>query len=479
MTTAAFILIVLGLFMGALTLYQGYRGTVDILSVRNLFLLSFAVFQITSALFAIITQEWHEYPLTTPTKTVWVFTMSSVVFMAVFLIVYQWGPIAKSLARRVPGEDASPSTGSLLILAGVILGGGIVFKTMLVYVPVFGPLSDLIGGGLIALAAGLATWAWAPRLFNPVVAAYAGGIIAVALATSLVGVYGRRDLLAVVGSSAWGLYHAWWKHGGFGYSMKRFAVAGGAGLLLVAGYTSVRNHRLTEAGVGEIVRALAGADYRAGLMDLAHGQYAANISMWIIDTRPEGYDYDTLHSLRFGSTAIIPRTHYPPVLGEKPVGLGLMIPQQIQLRGKTKGFNVGPGMIGHIYNDNPWLALWLYPAIFALGIRFIDEAVRSRYYSPFIILPVGAGLGELAGLARGEIGLFAFNATMGILSAYGAMVVIRFVLSQFGWRPVYDEGPDWFDEHNPWGGDEGEHPEAYADEYGDADSDSDADVRAA
>lgn len=449
MLLAEIILITLGLAMAALSLYQAWKGTVEPLSLRNVMFVSFGVFQISSGLIAIVNQDWGQYPLTNPNGTSITFALLGAAFVLLFQLSYHVGPVAKKLAWKVPGENATPNAAGLLILALAMLGTGMAFKQVLVYVPVFGPLADLIGGGLLALAAGLATWAWAPRLLNPVVAAYAGGLILVCMLISVIGNYGRRDLVSVMATCAWAMYHGWWKHFGFGYAMRRFAVFGGAGLVLLAAWTTVRG---TKTSAADVVQAFQNAKIRQGLYDLASGQLSANISMWLIETRPNAYEYETLHSLGYGAVMPVPRVIYP----NKPRALGMRIPKQAKLEGKPDGFNVGPGMVGHIVNDNPWLALWIYPLLLGAAFRFGDEAIRARPYSPFIALPVAAGLGELTGIARGELGLFTFNAMAAMVTAYFAMIAVRVVLAWFGWRPAYDTGEeDWFDEVNPFGhGDE-------------------------
>ncbi len=474
MAFASLLLVALTLFIGWVMLRDTLTGRGDMLSIRNFFFLGFLLFQCVSGLWAIVPGDFGDYSLRYPDRTSIIFAVSSWAFILIFMGVYGHGFIVKTLAHKLPGENAAPATASLLILAAIMLGSGILFKQVLTFVPIFGPLSDKIGGAQLALAVGLAMWAWAPRLLNPIVAAYAGAIILVAIATSLVGTYGRRDLVSVLAAVPWALYHAWWKSGGFAFAFKRIAVFGAGGLIVLAAYTAVRTHKAEGASLSGIAKAMTSADIGEGINAIASGQLSANISMWIIETRPEPYSYDTLHAGHFFSTMIVPRQFYQ----NKPIGLGLIVPQQIELDGKGEDFNVGPGVVGHIFNDNPWIAMWLYPAVFALFMRFADEAIRSRYYSPFIILPMGAALGELAGLARGDIGLFGFNIVISVIAAYVTMVVIRVVLSWFGWRPVYEdaEGADWFDEHNPWGHHESSYDDYadYSDDYDDYEDDSQA-----
>lgn len=453
MALAGLILLVLGFAMAGIVVRDAWRGTVDLLSIRTLVYASFGVFQISSGALAIIPGRFGEYHLQFPTRTCFIYAVSAVIFIAIFEFAYKSGVGVKRLAWRTPGVNRSPNTFSLLVLALLMLGMGILFKKGLVYIPVFGPLSDKIGGAQLAVAVGLATWAWAPRLFNPVVAAYACGIIFAALIVSVLGNYGRRDLVSVIAAGGWAMYHGWWKHGGFSYAVKRLAVVGAAGMVLLAAWTSVRGSHAQSTG--DIVRSLASSRSSAiesGLYDMASGQLAGPISLWVIENRPEPFHYQPLHSLYYTLTAPIPRQFFPA----KPEGLGMQIPKQARLRGRADGFSVGAGMLGHIYNDNPWIALWLYPLVFGLATRYLDEAVRSRPNSPFIVLPVGAALGEVIGLARGELALFLFNIISAVVAGYVMMIVARQVLAWFGWNPSYEE-EGWDDdayEHDPWTYDE-------------------------
>lgn len=462
MALAGYLLILLGIAMIWIVLRDARRGTTDLLSIRTVLFVSFGVFQISSAAIPIFFKEYADYPLQHPARTAWIYAISAIFFIGLFQLTYASGIGVKRLAWRTPGVDRSPNTFSLLVLSLLILGIGILFKKVFIYIPVFGPLSDLIGGAQLAVAVGLATWAWAPRLLNPVIAAWAGSIILVALIVSVLGTYGRRDLVSVMAAAGWAMYHGWWKHGGFSFAIKRLAVVGLAGAVLLAAWSSVRGARAQTTA--DVVRSLASSRtsaVRSGLYDMASGQLAGNISLWVIETHPDPFPYKTLHSIWYGSTLIVPRQFYP----DKPVALGIQIPKQARLRGRGEGFSVGAGLIGHMYNDNPWIALWLYPVVLGLAVRYLDEAMISRPHSPFIILPVGAALGEVLGLARGELALFAFNVVISTIAAYVMMLFALQVLTWFGWRPQYDED-SWDDdayEHDPW-----TYDESYGEEEPDA-----------
>lgn len=122
----------------------------------------------------------------------------------------------------------------------------------------------------------------------------------------------------------------------------------------------------------------------------------------MIETRPDPFPYDTLHSLRYFLTHPIPRVFW----GDKLTGLGLAMVEQGSVRQKGKGFNFGPGFPGHIFNDNPWVSLVVYSVGLAMTLRFMDRVIIRFPVNPFVIVPMGVAVGEILVLARGELGLF-------------------------------------------------------------------------
>ena len=96
-----------------------------------------------------------------------------------------------------------------------------------------------------------------------------------------------------------------------------------------------------------------------------------------------------------------------PVEGEKAQ-------VQLNVQGVPEGYNIGPGILGHCANDNPWIALPLYAVLLALFLRLLDELLIVHPNNPFVVLPVGAAIGQLLGLARGETATFLFHACTAI-----------------------------------------------------------------
>jgi hypothetical protein len=163
---------------------------------------------------------------------------------------------------------------------------------------------------------------------------------------------------------------------------------------------------------------------------------------------------------------------------DKPTALAQVVPKQSgSIAYKAETYNVGPGIIGHIANDNPWLALVPYAVFLGLYLRLLDDLVKWNALNPFVLLPIGVGLGQIIGLARGETGHFMFMGMLNMLGAYVAMQVFVRVATTFGFVMRYDDTHEYHDDpgEDAWAQGEQEEPVEYA-EYANYGSD---DTRAA
>src|SRR5690606_14334332 len=102
---------------------------------------------------------------------------------------------------------------------------------------------------------------------------------------------------------------------------------------------------------------------------------------------------------------------YEDQLGPKPVPLSLLVAPQSRLPGVTYGkITLPPGVLGYARAEGGFYALLIYGVFFGQFTRFFDEIVRQNYTNPFLVLAVGCALGDLIGLARGDLAIFAnFN----------------------------------------------------------------------
>jgi hypothetical protein len=234
----------------------------------------------------------------------------------------------------------------------------------------------------------------------------------------------------------------------------RFGALAAAGAILLAGLTAVRSGADRDRSGVEMVTRLAEADFKTGLVQIASGQQAALNSMWIIENYPEQFEYNTLSTLVYIAVNPIPR-----VLWEgKPIALGRLAVFQARAdRQRLSNYTIGPGIIGHIVSDNPWLAMVPYALGLGLFLRLLDELVRNRPHNIFVVLPIGVAIGQFIGLSRGDSGLFFFYASVTMIAAWISMWVVVRVLQAFGWTiEMEDEhAGDWPAGEPPEYGDEG------------------------
>ena len=112
---------------------------------------------------------------------------------------------------------------------------------------------------------------------------------------------------------------------------------------------------------------------------------------------------------------------------------------------------MGPGIIGHSIADGGWPVLFLYAILFGIFLRFFDEIVSLNPHSVFMIIPIGAALGQVIGLARGETSTFAMAYVMSVGGSMLLMIIIAKFLEHLGlgrpqMEPAGAEDPaDWDD----------------------------------
>jgi hypothetical protein len=424
----------ISLLIGAIVVlvvaWQIKTGRHPILSARNFFLAGFMIYQITSAAIAFFSGVYWELSLQSPAGTGALYLGWVVIFLLVMHFVYEWKWFTFSIPKKLAKPDPLPAPITMMTLAVGFLIVGYVFRLTFQFIPVIGVLGTMVGVTLATAAAGMACWVWAKQIFNPARASFAFAIVGLATALALLRTFGRRDLVSVAVVCLWGAFHGHFKKQNLGRMFLPLTGVALAGLIVISAYTSVRTHESRERGFVDQMMSLLQADVVHGMVDVFSGQGAAPISMWLMESRPENFPYDTLHSLRYVTTNIIPREWWP----NKLESLGITMVPEAAIVNKASGFTVGPGMMGHIANDNPWLALLLYAALMGAFLRILDEMVRLEPDNPFVVIPVGVALGEIVAIPRGELGLFVFRTIIAIVSAYIGMRMVAKLLVAFGMR---------------------------------------------
>lgn len=423
------ILILTALGLLVLMIAQARKGTVDLFSTRNMFLLGMIIFQCVSGWLSMFMLDFGEVRVENPAVTGFVYTLLLLVFLAIFLLSYHKGWWVRHRAWRADPQVPRTVPGPMLAIAAVILVFGLVFRLAIGRtIPILGVLTDMMGIGLLSAAAGLAAWVWVPRLMNPAVMIPAATIILIAALSLIFLTFGRRDVLSLIITVFFAGYMSRWRHMGWTKMWPRLVVVGAAGLLFMSAFSTVRSATAKKLDIGEVLAKLMEADIGEGLLGMATGQFAAANSMWCIETRPDPYPFNPLHSAIYAVVQPIPRVLWDQFGIPKPNGLGYDMVREARVYKYQKEFTLGPGMIGHIWNDNPILALVPYAIFFGLILRFLDEYMAAHPFSPYYCIPIVAGAGDMVGIPRGEVGLFLFRTAMAVIAAWIALRLARKVL---------------------------------------------------
>jgi len=442
------------------------RGRVPLASARNVFLGGFIIFQLTSAMYAVFGQLDLRYPLRDISGTLGLYIIYVILFLAMFFWGYKiWKP-----ARRLTGwfnirhTQEGASVPHLIVLGLVVTVLGFVMQYA-VMVPLIGTLSLFTGVGLACIGAGIGGWLWAPRLHNPVYAAFAGFLLLANFISTNAGGYGRRDELAVLLCFAWGMYHAHFRYKRLSSYLPVVVSFGLVAMLALGALSSVRG-QTREAGIQERLRMYVfESDPIGAASDFWKGQAAGQVSMWLIENFPEPYPHTYFRTFKYFFQFPIPRSIYPG----KPDTLSGEIAVMVDLDGVNQevgaksGINVGPGIIGTAHADGHFFMIIFYGAVIGFGMRLADQLILDKPYNMFIVLPIGTQLGDLIGAPRGGFSPMMFQYVWSVASCLVIMAIIPKILLFPKRLPHHDAyGDTWYDD--PDGGGYGDY-----DDTGDAD----------
>ncbi len=399
-------------------LVEHFTRKTDLLSSRNVFyvgLINFQFFPISLSLYA--DTYMRKLIPANPGAAGMIFVGMSWTFLLLFNIVYHRGWGARTLAGMVRSKFPIPSPNALLVIAVVFLILGAFNRVVVMTTPLINTLGAIFSIGFLSAAAGCAIWAWLPRMWNPLYAIPAGMITLGSMLVSMHLSFGRRDLLSVVLACVWAGYWGYLRDKGNFAVFTRLGSIGSVGVVLLALLSATRGEAGEIRSLGKILSDMNSAEVSSGIQHMATVQDSGPITLYLIDTRPKDFSYDPLHSLIYLVTQPIPRE----IWKDKPNALGQDIVYQAGVRGLARGFSYGPGIFGHIANDNPYIALPIYAILFAIALGFLDRVCRLNPTNPFVMIPLGAGLGELMAIPRGEMGLFVFRCFFMFVTAWFGM----------------------------------------------------------
>jgi len=435
--TVVLLLILSGVIV-TIMIRDALREKVEIFSARNTFLFGILLFQSVSASISLLANDYGQVYLQSAGWTSLIFLGILTLFLVLFFWTYNRGPWVARFANRASTEHDA-TDGGLLLCAFAAVGAGLLLRFVIGQIPIIGVLTQQFAAGSFAVACGLAGWAWGRRPANFAIVITAILLLIVCIASLLAYTFGRREVLGVILTFVWALFYARWRFSGASLLIARTLVFGSVGFAFLVFFTAARRGDETQRTATEYFVAftqVTGSELVESAFALTNGQQAGSNSMWLIETHPGDFPYDTLHSLGYYVTHPVPRV----IWETKYEALGKTMVSDARIVRVAEEFSVGPGIVGHIANDNPWIALPLYAVLIGLALRYIDERVRRCAYDPFTVVPLGAGLGQILAMPRGELGLFAFQLTSAIV---GGWLILRLIGPLVWWRvdQTEDEPP--------------------------------------
>lgn len=421
------ILLVLTAMIVAVVVRDARSGAVAGLSMRNLFLVGFVYFQtVSGAITAFSGMNERGLFLNEPGVAAILFTLYASLFIALFLWVYR-------LTRRsIGGPTRSIASMELSALSAVFVSvvgvlGGLLLRFVLGTVPILGVITIQLSVGLFTAACCLSAYAWSRNFWN------AGSVVAFVAVTSasvaalLVNAFGRREILGVFMSMAFTLFYLKWRQMPRWQLVFRGSIWVGLTLVAVVLLSAARSSGQKERSVSDYlsaIAALSGQDLVEQVVGGLVGQFSGGTSMWVVETRPSEFPYDTLHSLVYTVTFPIPRQYWEG----KPNSLGRTITEQCLISGVSNEHSFGPGLVGHVANDNPLIALPVYACLLAVLLAVIDARLARNDRDPLEVAFLGVGISQIFAIPRGELGLFAINALGTMAGAWLLVRPFRYVL---------------------------------------------------
>ncbi|MEM8836071.1 MAG: hypothetical protein AAGD00_09650 [Planctomycetota bacterium] len=452
----ALMLWLLSLIVLAVVAFDGFTRRVDFVSLRNFFYLGFVLFLLQNAASSLYTGTYSWFTLREPQATGIAYLALCCMFLGLFHVFYMNVPLGRKLAGVLPSNFKTPGTGKMLVLTVfcAVLGMVLFFT---VNIPYVGILARGVGWSMAAIACGLGAWMWARNSFNPVFVFTLISVFAVSAIPALSGHSSRKPLVGLFAAAVWGAWYASYRYRPFRSYALPLSLLLAVGISAVALLTATRGaggdrERSAAQHAQAIASGLSVNNILDGVRELSGGQSGGPISMWLVEMYPERRPFEPLFTARYYFMFPLPRAYFP----WKGEPVSVRIAKMADVEGVDQDFiKVSPGMMGQFWIDGGWLAVAFYAVPLGIIFRMLDEWARRNANSVFVVLPLGSGLAEIIGLPRGEVTLFAFNATRAIILTFILMVILAKI---FRLEDTRREDPDvdhWLDDHEyAWEGED-------------------------
>ncbi len=412
-----------GFILVLMVFLQGFSRKVDLFSMRNMYLFSFLVYQIISPATALYTENFTLFQVNSPAQSGKQLLIFVWIYLAVFLLSYHRLGLTPWVAKKFSGPPRETSDSFFLGLAVALVVIALPLRLFGPGIPLIAKASANVSIALASVACGLAGWVWSNRRLNIPIVLMVLFIVGSSFAISLIGVFGRRFMLSVLVGFAWGVYHRRMKWMNPGRMLLNIAPVMLVVFVAVSAFTAIRDNRKTaEADIRQTMAEMQGAQIDTGAKDVFSGQTTGSATLWALENYPDPLEPQMLYSLKFMAYWYIPSAIWP----EKPTPLGNHIATLAKVDGVHRELiTLPPGVIGYAAAEGGLIAVIVYALFYGQFLRLFDEFVRLNPTNAFVLLPVGCATGQVLGLARGDIAVFANLILVSFISTYFLMYLVK------------------------------------------------------
>jgi hypothetical protein len=402
----------------------------DLMSWRNLFLLGFIHFYLLGAYLVASGGLSDAQPVTRVVSGSWGPLAAAItLFLPLFLLAAAWGSRRAHLAALLPKVELPVTTPAVLGAAAVLAGSALVFT--IPFFSYFGLIAGNLRGQLAGCATGLATYFLIARRFNPVAWFVFLGTLGLCLLIATAGTAGRRMMLGVMLAVPWMFYFATWRYRGATSNLSRVAVFFVIGVLGLIIYTPFRdvgnavargfNERTTVSRRAEqLTEILTHPTIEPEAIQGILYTDTVPITLWVLDNYPGVYPYEPLRGAKWFVVNPIPRFLW----AEKPNALGWDLARALHT---VENFTLGPGVITHGWVEGGFFGVAGYAIFFGVLVGLIDRALADRATNPFFVAAIGANLGNVIALPRGDTPLFLIQIAGGVIASFVLLGVLKIV----------------------------------------------------
>ncbi len=397
-----------------------YAGRHPLISYRNLFLVGLVLFQGVSAILALGFDQQRYQGVTITTATYARYGIGLVAFTVAFLWFYRARRAGDAIARMIPTRAPSVATPVIFALLFVSISVGLASRVAQVQAAVPAALQGLFlmtGRGLVCFSIVMLVWLWHENRLNPFAWIGCSGLCLILLLSLLQGEFGRRSLLSGLLAVGWGMYMFRWQFFSAVRNTPTYAAWALAVLVVIGAVSAIRTENKDDTSVGT---RLTGVTQNLNFSVVFNLLYTDTFdcSTYAIERYTHDLSPKPLDSTWYVLSSPIPRVFWP----DKPESLALTLPQVVSIP-ELQTFSWGPGIMGHAYFEGSGLFAIYFAFIWGTLFAAFDRRVAQQSANPYFVAISGAALGQIAAMARGDIGFFMVNWIFGTL---GPMALVYF-----------------------------------------------------